>query len=318
MFLDSKSMEYKHTPVMLNEVLEYLAPKRGGYFIDCTLGGGGYTIALSQIAGNSGKILAIDLDKDAISNAKTKKLKNVIFANDNFSNLSEIIKEKFGEDTLFDGIVLDLGLSSYQLEDNRRGFSFRVDSAPLDMSFNQDNVDKTKEIINKASEKELEKIIREYGEEKNAYKIAREIVNTRKDKIIETAGELKEAVERVTLKKDLNKKIHPVTKTFQALRIATNEELESLRQVLPQAISHLKKGGKLIVVSFHSLEDRIVKHFFKQEARECVCPPKLPVCRCDHQKILNIITKKIVIASEDEIKKNPRSRSAKMRVAQKL
>lgn len=318
MFFDDKSMEYKHTPVMLKHVLEHLAPKRGGYFIDCTLGGGGYTSALSQTVGDSGKILAIDLDKDAISNAKTKKLKNVIFANDNFSNLGNIIKEEFKENTLFDGIVLDLGLSSYQLEDLRRGFSFRVDSAPLDMSFSHDDKELTKEIINKASQRELERIIREYGEEKYAWKIAKEIIKTRKIKNIEQTGELVKIIESVFPQRELNRKIHPATKTFQALRIATNDELISLEEVLPQAISALKKEGKLVVVSFHSLEDRIVKNFFKKESRDCFCPPKLPVCVCGHKKTLKIITKKIVIAEDDEVKENPRSRSAKMRVAQKI
>jgi len=310
-------MEYKHTPVMLSEVLEYLSPYRGGYFIDCTLGGGGYTSALSRIVSSNGRILAIDLDKEAIENTRRKNLKNVILAHDNFKNLSQIIKKEFKGDALFDGIVLDLGLSSYQLEDRNRGFSFRKDDQPLNMSFDQEDVSLTKDIVNNSSQKELEKIISEHGEEKYAKRIANQIIKKRKEKKIETTGDLIQAIEMAVPKKFYNK-IHPATKTFQALRIATNRELENLKEVLPQAVAHLKPKGRLAVISFHSLEDRIVKNFFKNESRDCLCPPAFPECRCNHLRTLKIITKKPICPEEKEIKENPRARSAKMRVAEKI
>lgn len=310
-------MEYKHTPVMLSEVLECLSPCRGGYFIDCTLGGGGYTSALSQIVDSKGKILAIDLDKEAIENTRRKNLKNVILAHDNFKNLSQIIKKEFDGDVLFDGIVLDLGLSSYQLEDRNRGFSFREDDQPLNMSFDQEEEYLTKDIVNNSSQKELEKIIFEYGEEKYAKRIASQIIEKRKEKKIETTGDLIRAIEKAVPKKLYNR-IHPATKTFQALRIATNAELKNLEEVLPQAVARLKPEGRLAVISFHSLEDRIVKNFFRKESRDCICPPIFPECRCNHKRTLKIVTKKPISPKEKEINENPRARSAKMRVAQRV
>lgn len=303
---------------MLAEVLEYLRPTRGGYFIDGTLGGGGYTSALSKEIGKSGKILAIDLDKDAVENARAKNIKNLVIANDNFRNLSEIIKNEFEEDISFDGIVFDLGLSSYQLKDRARGFSFREVDQPLDMAFSQDEKYQTRDIVNKGSEEYLTKIILEYGEERYAKSIARRIVKARLEKKIEKVGDLLDIIMRSFPRKDLNKKIHPATKTFQALRIATNKELESLEEVLPQAIKNLKKGGRLAVISFHSLEDRIVKQYFKKESIDCHCPPKFPICSCGHKKSIKIITKKALMATDEEILKNPRSRSAKMRVVEKV
>lgn len=295
-----------------------MSPSRGGYFIDCTLGGGGYTSALSQIVGPKGKILAIDLDEGALKNAAKKNLKNIILVLDNFKNLPEIIKKEFKEGTIFDGIVLDLGLSSYQLKDRSRGFSFRKAEQPLNMSFSTDEDKKnlTRKIVNKSSKEELERIILKYGEERWAKRIAEEIVKTRRKKEIETVGELVQVVEKIVPKK--YSKIHPATKTFQALRIATNKELENLELVLPQAVDFLKSDGRIAVISFHSLEDRIVKNFFKNESRDCLCPPVVPVCACGHKKTLKIITKKPILPGKEEIDENPKARSAKMRVAEKI
>ena len=311
-------MEYQHTPVMLREVLEYLAPKRGGYFIDGTLGGGGYTSALSAAVGPEGKILAIDLDAQAIVNTAEKKLDNTVLVQDNFSNLSSIIENNFASGTLFDGLVLDLGLSSFQLADIQRGFSFREDS-PLDMSFGSDGSDeRTKNIINTYQEEDLSRIFFKYGEEKQARRIAKGIIERRKLNRINTTGDLVEIIKKAIPRRLWNERVHPATKTFQALRIVVNKELESLEKVLPQAVAALKSGGKIVIISFHSLEDRIVKDYFRQESKKCLCPPEIPLCRCDHQATLKIITKKIVIPTEEEVKINPRSRSAKLRAAEKI
>jgi len=307
-------MNYYHVPVMLKEVLNYLNPRIGQHFIDCTLGGGGYTLAIAEKVGKQGRVLAIDLDELALENIKEKikkhKNKNIILVHENFKNLSKIVNKIFKKvrSNKLDGIVFDLGLSSAQLQDRHRGFSFKLD-APLDMRFahkhenNEKEQKNTKYIINSYQQEELEKILREYGEERFAGRIARGIVEQRKLRPIKTTGQLVEIVKNVVPKKYLYSRIHPATRTFQALRIATNGELENLKEALPQAVNSLKSGGRIVVVSYHSLEDRIVKHFFKKEAKEGK---------------IKILTKKIVRPSEEEIEDNPRSRSAKMRVSEKI
>jgi 16S rRNA (cytosine1402-N4)-methyltransferase len=318
-------MEYKHEPVMLREVIEYLNPRTGQFFVDCTLGGAGYTMEIAKRVGETGKIVAIDLDETAIANARRlisgEKLTNIILANENFKNLSKIIREYFKEEFpvgRFNGIVFDLGLSSAQLKDPCRGFSFQLADAPLDMAFGPSAGRKTDEIVNDWPEADLEKIISEYGEERFARNIAKAIVEKRREKKIETTGELTEIIAGAVPKRYSSGKIHPATRAFQALRITTNDELNNLKEALPQAVKELKPGGRLAIISFHSLEDRIVKNFFKEEAKDCLCPPNFPVCRCGHKARLKIITKKAIKPSEDEIKNNPRSRSAKLRVAEKL
>ncbi len=324
---------YEHIPVMLKEVLAYFNPQPGQYFIDCTLGGAGYTFAIAERIGKTGKIISIDLDEVAIKNAKTiinknKYLsaqagKNIILTHDNFKNLSQIIKKYFKKDSQsakFTGIVFDLGLSQAQLQDRHRGFSFQLDG-PLDMSFGQtpDGKQQTAEyIVNNWRYEELEKILREYGEERFAKRIARAIVKTRRNTLIKTTRQLVGIIKKVVPKKYLYSKIHPATRTFQALRIAVNDELENLKQALPQAVNLLGNGGKIIVISYHSLEDRIVKNFFKQESRDCICPPGVPNCRCQHKAKLKIITKKVIRPGREEIMHNPQARSAKLRVAEKL
>jgi len=308
---------------MLDEVLEYLDAKPGQHIIDCTMGGAGYTMAIAEKI-NPGKLLAIDLDQLAIENAKKilakNKIKNVIIANDNFRNITKIAEENLESKTegKFDGVVFDLGLSSAQLEDRTRGFSFKAD-APLNMSFNQAGEISTEDIVNTWSEPELTRIIREYGEERFAHKIAKKIVETRKTEEIKTTGQLLAVIKRSLPGFYLRKKgIHFATLTFQALRIATNEELVSLEEALAQTLKLLKKGGKIVVISYHSLEDRIVKQFFKKESIRCVCPPRQPICQCDHVASLKLVTRKVLIPTDEEITENPRARSAKMRVAEKL
>ena len=322
-------MTYQHVPVMLDEIIEYLNPGLGQRFIDCTLGGGGYTFKIADMIGSKGLVLSVDMDDLAIKNAEKKikslKIKNIILANDNFKNLLSIISEKIskkiipeeGELNIFDGIVFDLGLSSAQLRDPSRGFSFKR-NASLNMAFGSMGDLETEVIINKFSVKELTRIFREYGEEKHAYRIARGVEKARKEKKIESTDELVEIIAQNVPNIYKNKKIHFATKVFQALRIATNDELKNIEEVLPLSLNLLKPGGRIVVVSFHSLEDRVIKHFFKKESIDCICPPEAPMCQCDHQKQLKIITKKPLRPSDGEVDKNPRARSALLRVAEKI
>ncbi|OGF28467.1 16S rRNA (cytosine(1402)-N(4))-methyltransferase [Candidatus Falkowbacteria bacterium RIFOXYB2_FULL_34_18] len=313
-------MKYEHIPVMLTEALEYLKPGPGKNFVDCTLGGGGYTFAIAKMVGEGGMVLAIDADDMAIENArikiKEKKLKNIKIIKDNFRNLSDIVKNNCGE-IKFDGIVMDLGLSSAQLGDRNRGMSFQFDT-PLNMSFGEKSECSTLEIVNNYNEKNLENIIKNYGEERFARQISRAIVGVRKNKSIKTTGELLKIIESAVPFQYKQGKIHFATRTFQALRIETNKELENLRMVLENSPDLLRSNGRIVVVSYHSLEDRIVKHFFKEKTKDCICPSEAPICRCAHKAELRIITKKIITPTEEEIKKNNRARSAKMRVAEKI
>ena len=315
-------MDYKHIPVMLNEVLAGLEPKPGESFIDCTLGGAGYTLALSKKVGPSGKILAIDLDDLSLENARQKieeqNISNIILVQDNFRNLQKIVEDSLPKDFKVDGVVLDLGLSSAQLDDASRGFSFQGDR-PLDMAFNQEGHTSiaTTTIINRYALDRLTHVFRVYGEEPKAYALAKKIIEKRKKNWIRTTGQLLEIISLV-IKPNPRIKINPATRVFQALRMETNRELEALDEVLPAAVSILKSGGKIAVVSFHSGEDRIVKDFFKTESKDCICPPSVPVCICNHHATLKILTKKPTPASDAESNLNPRSRSAKFRLAQKI
>ena len=298
-------------PVMLKEVIEILNPQPGQNFIDCTLGGGGYSKAILNKLGEKGKILAFDLDNLAIANAKLK-LKPAIENNqlylvhENFKNLSAIVKKYFTADTKFDGIVFDLGLSSAQLEDQARGFSFKLAGAPLAMNFGEPIIETAENIINSWDIKYLSKIFKDYGEDK------------RKINRIVTTGQLVKIITNAIPKRFQDKRIHPATRIFQALRLAVNQELENLGDVLPQAVSLLKPGGKLAIISYHSLEDRIVKQYFKKAAKDCLCPPAMPICQCDHRAEIKILTRKVLRPTEEEVLKNPRSRSAKLRVAKKI
>jgi len=321
----SKNFNYQHIPVMLEEVLEYLDPKLGENFIDCTLGGGGYSKAILERIGKKGKLISIDLDKLAINNflEKYQRYSNIYLVEDNFINLKSIVQKfrtefNLNNRFLFDGIVLDLGLSSAHLDDKQRGISFQND-ANLDMRFG-DTIDenKTKEIINNYNQKDLEEVIFNYGEERWAKRIAEFIVKRRKEQKICTVFQLLKIIKEAIPPKFHNKKIHFATKTFQALRIATNMELENLKKVLPQAVEWLKKGGKLAVVSYHSLEDRIVKNFFRKESSNCICSKEVYFCTCQHEKKIRLINKKVIKPSFQEIKDNFRSRSAKLRVVEHI
>lgn len=308
--------------------MEILNPEPGQKFIDCTLGGGGYSQAILERIGDQGQVLAVDLDGLAIANAQANfktEIKNIyprmgkklILAHENFKNLSSIIEKYFAADIKFDGLVLDLGLSSAQLEDRHRGFSFNLPDAPLSMNFGEQTGETAENIINNWSAEALAKIFKDYGEEKFAYKIALAIVSERRLSRINAVGRLVEIIIK-SIPKRWQSKIHPATKIFQALRLAVNQELENLRAVLPLAADSLKPGGKLVVISYHSLEDRIVKQYFRQEAKDCLCPPVLPICQCGHKASLKILTHPILRPTGEEVLTNPRSRSAKLRAAVKI
>lgn len=294
--------EYQHIPVMLNEVIELLNIKKGGTYFDGTLGGASYAREISKRIGERGRLVVSDLDPMAINNFLKDAPSNTIVINDNFANLEDHLDS--GIPPEFDGMVLDLGLSSAQLDDPERGFSFRR-SAPLDMSFGPQSESDTYFIVNNYKQENLERIIREYGEEPWAKKIAKNIIEQRRRKKIETVDELVEIICSTIPKKFWSRKIHPATKTFQALRMETNKELENLQKFLSISIPLLKKGGRLAIVSFHSLEDRMAKNFFRNLSRE-------------EKPLIKILTPKPLIPSEAELEKNHRSRSAKLRVIEKI
>jgi 16S rRNA (cytosine1402-N4)-methyltransferase len=302
-----------HVPVLLEEVIEALQVQRGGRYVDCTVNGGGHAEAILEECTPGGQLLGIDADPEAIKTARErlKRYANeAILVNENFRYLENICT-RYGFRPV-NGILFDLGMSTLQLESSGRGFSFQED-APLDMRFSPRQTLTAADIVNTYSENELIAILEKYGEEWRARQIARRILEKRP---IKTTLELARIVsEAVAVGRG---RIHPATKTFQALRIAVNQELESLELALKQAINLLGSGGRLVVISFHSLEDRLVKEFFRRESQECVCPPSVPVCVCQHIRTLKLITRKAIRPSLAEIEHNPRSRSAKMRVAERL
>ncbi|MBT4722248.1 16S rRNA (cytosine(1402)-N(4))-methyltransferase RsmH [Candidatus Falkowbacteria bacterium] len=305
----------KHKPVLLEEVLEFLNPQANQNIVDCTLGGGGHAKAILERTSPNGILVGLDWDKEAIKKAKVtlKKYKNrVIYANSSYVDIQKVIYDKKIDKV--DAILLDLGLSSDQLEGDR-GFSFLLDDA-LDMRFNQEENELTAaEIINNYSAGKIERLLRENAEEEHARRIVKAITEARKRAPIETSKQLADLIEFELPRRG---RIHPATKTFQALRIAVNSEFENVKKGLEHCLEVLSPGGRLGVISFHSLEDKIVKQFFKTESKDCLCPRELPVCRCNHTARVKKITKKPVGSTELEIKENPRSRSAKLRVIEKI
>jgi 16S rRNA (cytosine1402-N4)-methyltransferase len=314
-------MHYEHVPVMLGEVLEYLAIRAGQDYLDGTLGGGGYARAIA-VRALPGRVLATDADPMAIKHnqelIEKQKIKNLTLINANFQELSRIVKNQKAPGLSLGGLVLDLGLSGAQLEDQSRGFSFKLLSSPLDMAFGSANASQTtSQLVNESSVAELSKIIRDYGEEAFAPAISRGIVAARSAKPLVTVGDLLDAIKTALPARLINKPgIHWATKTFQALRIATNDELSVLRQVLAESLDYLPRGARIVVVSYHSLEDRVVKEFFRQLAKDCLCPPKSPICTCHNKAKIKIITKKALGPTAEEVAANPRSRSAKLRAAE--
>lgn len=314
-------MSYFHIPVLLNEVVESINPMPGENLVDGTLGGAGHAEAILEKTRPGGKLLGIDLDPEAIKESRKKLEKyseRIILARGNFANFIELKKENnFHPINIF---FLDLGISSQQLNSDVLGISF-LKNTPLDMRIggSEGGGRKTAEhIINNWKEEAIESILKNYGEERYAKNIAKKIAQERKLKKIINTKQLVDIIAEAVPGRYKKQRIHFATRTFQAIRIAVNEELENLEKTLPLVLENIEIGGRIAVISFHSLEDRIVKQFFKKEAKDCICGPEVPVCVCRHKRRLEIVTKKPVIASEEEILKNPRSRSAKLRVARKI
>ncbi|NJD02098.1 MAG: 16S rRNA (cytosine(1402)-N(4))-methyltransferase RsmH [Ruminiclostridium sp.] len=313
-------MEFNHKPVLLEECIENLNIRPDGIYIDGTLGGAGHSSEIYRRLGKEGILLGIDQDAFALEISQ-KRLRStggqagLIFAKGNFRDIGEICR-KHGIDKA-DGILLDLGVSSHQLDEGERGFSYQKD-APLDMRMDRQSKLDAAAIVNEYDEYEIKKIIREYGEENWASRIASFIVKARKDKRIESTGQLVEIIKAAIPGPARREGPHPAKRTFQALRITVNDELEALKQVIGDATAVLKEGGRLCIITFHSLEDRIVKNGFQSREKPCTCPKEFPVCVCGNKPELRVITRKPIIPSGNELDENPRSRSAKLRVAEKV
>ena len=302
-----------HLPVLYNEIIHAMQPHREGLYIDGTLGAGGHAWGILQASSPDGRLLGLDVDPQALSLAREKLAEfseRAVLVRASYSSLLKQMASL--EWRRVDGILLDLGLSSMQLDTQARGFSFQTE-APLDMRFDPDGKTRATDLVNYMDEIELADLLFRYGEERRSRQVARAIVKARP---IQTTTQLAQVVARVT--RGGKSGIHPATRTFQALRIAVNSELEALEQVLPQTLEALTPGGRLAVISFHSLEDRMVKQFMRKESKDCICPPRQPVCTCGHKATLRELTNKPVRPQDDEIKNNPRSRSSRLRVAERI
>lgn len=323
-------MEFSHTPVLLDKVLENLEIKPNGVYVDCTLGGAGHSSKILEKL-ETGLLVGFDKDQEAID-ASTKKLSKIckVFSKDNFKKNNEksclIIKDDFKNSpsvltelgiTTVDGILIDLGVSSHQLDTAERGFSFKKD-APLDMRMDSSQSLTAKQIVNSYSEEQLRNLFKEYGEEEFAFSIAKNICRARALKEIETTLELNEIIENSMPKKVVFSRGGAAKKVFQALRIEVNGELNLLKETIENLIKFLCPGGRIAIISFHSLEDRIVKNVFKDLAQGCICPKNFPICVCNHKATIEIVTRKPIVASEKEQLENSRSTCAKLRVAEKL
>ena len=305
-----------HEPVLLSAALTFLAPRDGGRYIDATFGGGGHSRAILEASAPSGQVLAIDADQAAVARARTLAERypgRLLPCHGNFRDLARLA-QSYGFVPV-DGILFDLGLSSDQLADPARGFSFQL-AGPLDMRFDPTSGEPAAVIVNTWSAEELAELFWQYGEEPRAWAIAQTIVAERARQPIETTTQLAALVARVAGSR--RERIHPATRVFQALRIAVNQELEALAAGLAQAVELLRPGGRLVVIAFHSLEDRLVKQFFRREAAACLCPPGTPVCTCGHRPRLRLLTPRPVRPSAEEIARNPRSRSARLRAAERI
>jgi 16S rRNA (cytosine1402-N4)-methyltransferase len=321
----------QHVPVMLREVLKFLQPGASGHYVDGTLGGGGHTQAILERSAPDGKVLGIDTDAQTIARTKERLSDFVnngrlVLVHGNFAELARIVDE--AGFVSVEGVLLDLGFSSYQVDDPERGFSFSADG-PLDMRLDQSQAESASDIVNSASEQELADIFWRYGEEKRSRQIARRIVRQReRGAITGTAQLARLAAAGVPYKSGT---IHPATRVFQALRIAVNHELERLEKALPQILDVLsmnkalpfdgqdepgRSGGRMVTIAFHSLEDRLIKEFMRREAKDCLCPPHVPVCVCGHKARLRLLTPKPVTPTVEEVTANPRARSAKLRAAE--
>ncbi len=307
-------MDFSHKSVLLSETIDNLSIKPQGIYVDGTLGGGGHAFHVCEKLSSKGRLIGIDQDEAAIEAASERLARfrdRVTIVRSNYEAMPEVL-EQLGIEKV-DGIVLDLGVSSYQLDTFDRGFSYRED-APLDMRMDQRQLLTAKDIVNDYSETEIFHIIRDYGEDRFAKNIAKHIVKQRQIKPIETTLELVEVIKQAVPAKVRAKGGHPAKQTFQALRIACNRELDVLRSVLSSMVDHLNPGGRICIITFHSLEDRIVKNAFRTYENPCTCPPNFPVCTCGAVSKGRVITRKPILPSEEELLHNPRSKSAKLRV----
>ncbi len=310
-------MEFKHKSVLLNECIENLNIRKDLIYVDGTLGGGGHSYHILKKLNGTGMLIGIDRDKDAL-NAATNKLaefSNFQTVHDNHANIINILKEL--NISGVDGILLDLGVSSYQLDEADRGFSYMHD-AKLDMRMNREDDISAYEVVNKYSEEELFRIFKDYGEEKYSSSIARKICQKRQEKPIETTFELVDIIKSAMPKKALNEKQHPAKRVFQAIRIEVNEELVKLKQAVCDSIMALNDKGRLCIITFHSLEDKIVKHAYEEMEGRCTCPKDFPVCVCNYKSYGKIVNKKPIVSQEEELEENPRARSAKLRVFERI
>ncbi len=306
--------EPSHQPVLLAETVEWLSPPIDGTVLDGTIGLGGHAAEILKRLSH-GRYVGLDQDVDALQHAgrALKDDPRVILRQANFADLLDVLTNLGISEV--DSVLMDIGVSSLQLDSPLRGFSFQH-SGPLDMRMDQSSDFSASRVVNSYPEEKLAKVLWEYGEEPKSRALARAIVKAREEKPFETTDELAALAKRVLYKPGPQK--HPATRLFQAIRMEVNQELQALEKGLASALKVLKPGGRMAVISFHSLEDRIVKQFFKRESVDCVCPPEMPFCQCDHKASLKILTNKPVTASETEMEQNPRSRSAKLRVAEKL
>ncbi|MBQ9966785.1 MAG: 16S rRNA (cytosine(1402)-N(4))-methyltransferase RsmH [Clostridia bacterium] len=311
-------MEFSHVSVLPDECMEGLNIKPDGIYADGTTGGGGHSYLIASQLSDKGRLICIDRDDDALE-AAGKRLaplgKNITFVKNNFSRIKEVL-EDLGIEKI-DGILFDLGVSSYQLDNGERGFSYMTD-APLDMRMDRQQQFSAYNVVNEYSRDDLKRIIKDYGEERYAGPIAAAICRRREEKPIETTLELTEIIKSAMPAAAKREKQHPAKRTFQALRIEVNSELSSVEEALGDSIDALAPGGRIAVISFHSLEDRIVKRKFAAMAQGCTCPKSFPVCVCGNKPKIKLVSRGVIIASDEELENNPRSRSAKLRVAEKL
>ncbi|WP_024621817.1 16S rRNA (cytosine(1402)-N(4))-methyltransferase RsmH [Metaclostridioides mangenotii] len=311
-------MEFHHVSVLLNECIDGLNIKPDGVYVDCTMGGAGHSKEIVKNLSSEGLFIGFDQDINAINTAKERLSEysdRVKFVHSNFENIKSEL-EKLGI-TKIDGVLADLGVSSHQLDEADRGFSYMQD-APLDMRMDVRSEFSAYDVVNNYSEDELNRIIKEYGEENWSRRIAKFIVEAREESPIQNTGELVEIIKKAIPKKARIDGPHPAKRTFQAIRIEVNNELGVITSLIRDVASIMNKGGRICIITFHSLEDRIVKNEFKYLAIDCICPPELPMCQCDKEKEVKVITRKPILPSDEEVEVNPRSRSAKLRVAEKI
>lgn len=311
-------MEFIHKSVLLDECIQSLNIKEDGIYVDGTLGGAGHSLEIVKKLSQNGRLVAFDQDMDAINNAKIKLseyMDRVILIHSNFENL--VLKLKENNINHIDGLLLDLGVSSYQLDTPERGFSYMHD-APLDMRMDTSIGINAYDVINKYSESELDKVIRDYGEENWHHRIAKFIVEKRQEKPIETTYELVEVIKSAVPRKARDESLHPAKRTFQAIRIEVNRELDVITKVIDGATEMMNEDGVISIITFHSLEDRIVKTAFKDLSNDCTCPPEFPICICNTVPKLKLVNRKPIVSTKEELEENPRARSAKLRCARRI